>query len=254
MANVNDTYFEGHYKDIWRFLIPQELTPKEIDFMISFFNLDQHSKVLDLMCGYGRHSIGLAEKGIAVTAVDNLQEYITEINFKSNDSDLNIKTIQTDVLGFRMVNEFDLAICMGNSLNFFNAEDTLNILLNTNDSLKENGQLLINTWSLSEIVIPGFVPNTWSEINGMKYLQNSKYLFHPTRIEWDSYIISPNGLTEQKKAIDYIYSVSEIETILKRSGFELEKIFSIPGRKVFTLGEPRAYIVAKKIKKKQAHA
>jgi 2-polyprenyl-3-methyl-5-hydroxy-6-metoxy-1,4-benzoquinol methylase len=248
MANVNDTYFEGHYKNIWRSLIPKELTPKEIDFMISFFTLDQHSKVLDLMCGYGRHSIGLAEKGIGVTAVDNLHEYITEIDQKSTDSDLTIKTIQTDVLKFRMANEFDLVICMGNSLNFFNAEDTKKILQNAHASLKENGQLLINTWSLSEIVIPGFVPNTWSEVNGMKYLQHSKYLFHPTRIEWDSYIISEDGQIEQKKAIDYIFSVSEIESMLVDAGFELVEIFSIPGRKVFALAEPRAYIIAKKLK------
>jgi SAM-dependent methyltransferase len=254
MANVNDTYFEGHYKDIWRFLIPQELTPKEIDFMISHFNLDQHSKVLDLMCGYGRHSLALAEKSIAVTAVDNLQEYISEITQKSQEKNLAIKAIQTDVIGFRMVNEFDLAICMGNSLNFFNADDTKKILINACDNLKEDGRILINTWSLSEIVIPGFVQNTWSEINGMKYLQHSQYLFHPTRIEWDSYIISQDGLIEQKKAIDYIFSVAEMETILKSAGFELETIYSIPGRKIFTLGEPRAYLVAKKIKKTPDHA
>ena len=47
--------------------------------MLQYFNLQPGSKVLDLMCGYGRHAIALAKKGIEVTAIDNLEEYINEI-------------------------------------------------------------------------------------------------------------------------------------------------------------------------------
>ena len=46
MSNINDTYFDGYYKDIWRSIIPAELTVKEVDFMLSYFNLKQGSKVL----------------------------------------------------------------------------------------------------------------------------------------------------------------------------------------------------------------
>ena len=34
MGNINDTYFDGHYKEIWKTIIPAELTGKEIDFII----------------------------------------------------------------------------------------------------------------------------------------------------------------------------------------------------------------------------
>ncbi|MBL0273648.1 MAG: class I SAM-dependent methyltransferase [Chitinophagaceae bacterium] len=80
MSNINDTFFDGSYKDIWRKIIPEELTVKEVDFMLSYFNLQPGNKVLDLMCGYGRHAIALARKGIAVTAIDNLEDYTREIN------------------------------------------------------------------------------------------------------------------------------------------------------------------------------
>ena len=62
MENINDTYFDGYYKDIWRNLIPDELTVKEVDFMLNYFGLNHGNKILDLMCGYGRHSIALAKK------------------------------------------------------------------------------------------------------------------------------------------------------------------------------------------------
>ena len=62
MENINDSYFDGYYKELWRSIIPGELTIKEVDFMLPYFHLQPGSKVLDLMCGYGRHAIALAQK------------------------------------------------------------------------------------------------------------------------------------------------------------------------------------------------
>ncbi|MCX8020370.1 MAG: class I SAM-dependent methyltransferase [Chitinophagaceae bacterium] len=74
MTNVNDTFFDGSYKYIWKNIIPGILTERETEFMISYFGLRPGSRVLDLMCGYGRHAIALARKGMEVTGVDNLPD------------------------------------------------------------------------------------------------------------------------------------------------------------------------------------
>jgi hypothetical protein len=46
--------------------------------------------------------------------------------------------------------------------------------------------------------------------------------------------------------VDYIFSINELESMMGRAGLRLKEIYSIPGRKKFTLGEPRAYLVAQK--------
>lgn len=247
MNNVNDNFFDGQYKDIWKTIIPAELTVKEIDFILSFFSLDQDSKVLDLMCGYGRHTIPLAKKGIAVTAIDNLDEYINEIKESATNDNLPIKAVKENVINYIDDVKFDLALCMGNSLNFFNAEHAELLLTNVYSQLNVGGYLLINTWSLAEIAIKSFTPNAWTEVKGLKFLVKNKYLFHPTRMEFTTTIISPDGKIEEKKGVDYIFSVSEMEKLLTKTGFSLKEIYSIPGRKKFTLGEPRAYIIAQKL-------
>lgn len=246
MDNINDSFFDGQYKDIWRAIIPAELTVKEIDFMLSYFNLDKDSHVLDLMCGYGRHSLALGRKGIQATAVDNLPDYINEIKDTVQKENLPVTAIAQGVLDFQSNEQFDLVLCMGNSLNFFNAKDTQKVLANVASLLKPGGHVLINTWSLAEIVIKNFVAKGWSEIAGFKYLTASEFLFHPTRVEAVSTIISPEGKIETKKSVDYIFSVSEMDTMLEQAGLKLKEIYSIPGRKKFTVGEPRAYIVAQK--------
>src|SRR5882757_6603502 len=123
MSNINNSYFDGHYKDIWRSIIPAELTPKEADFMMQYFNLQEDSKVLDIMCGYGRHALALAKKGIAVTAIDNLDDYIDEIQRISKEENIPVRAIKADVMEYKIDATYELAICMGNSLNFFNGED-----------------------------------------------------------------------------------------------------------------------------------
>jgi cyclopropane fatty-acyl-phospholipid synthase-like methyltransferase len=113
MNNINDSYFDGYYKNIWRTLIPVELTTKETDFMLQYFNLQPGNKVLDLMCGYGRHAIALAKKGVEVTAIDNLGDYINEIKDAAAKDNLPITAIQDDIIHFQTTDVFDLALCMG---------------------------------------------------------------------------------------------------------------------------------------------
>jgi SAM-dependent methyltransferase len=246
MENVNNSYFDGYYKEIWRSIIPEELTAKETEFMLQYFNLGKGSKVLDIMCGYGRHAIALARKGVEVTAVDNLIDYTDEIRDIVNKESIPVNVINGDVINFKTKDVFDLAICMGNSLNFFPAEDQIKLLSSISSQIKKGGYLLIHTWSLAEIAIREFKEKTWSNINGLKYLADAKYLFHPTRIETETITISPDGATEVKKAIDYIFSVAEMEVILDKAGFTVKELYSIPGRKKFTVGEPRAYLIAKR--------
>jgi SAM-dependent methyltransferase len=247
MSNINDTFFDGHYKEIWKTIIPDELTVKEVDFMLPYFDLLAGSKVLDLMCGYGRHAIALARKEIAVTAVDNLADYTKEISEAAAKEQLPLKVVTADVLSYDIDDTFDLAICMGNSLNFFNAADTTTLFTNIATHLKQGGHLLINSWSLAEIVFKDFKGKCWSYIGDLKFLNDSKILFQPTRIETESTILSPDGQSEIKAGIDYIFSINEMEAMLKEAGLILKEVYSIPGRKKFTLGEPRAYIVAEKL-------
>jgi 2-polyprenyl-3-methyl-5-hydroxy-6-metoxy-1,4-benzoquinol methylase len=246
MTNINDSYFDGFYKEIWRTLIPEILTTREIDFIIQYFDLQSGDNVLDIMCGYGRHTLGLARKGIKVTAIDNLPEYIYEIQEITKKENLPVKAIQSDVVNYKPDKEYDLAICMGNSLNFFNEEDTLNIMKAVFERLKPGGKFLINSWSLLEIVKEKFKEKNESRVGDMKFLTESKYLSNPTRIQTQSTIIAPDGSIETKTGVDYIFSLAEMETMLNKAGFHVKDLYSIPGKKKFEAGEPRIYIIAEK--------
>jgi SAM-dependent methyltransferase len=247
MSNINNDFFDGHYKEIWKTMIPAELTVKEIDFMVPHFNLQPGSRVLDLMCGYGRHALALGRKGIAVTAVDNLPDYVEEVKALAAAEKLPVQAYCSDILSYNSREIHDLAICMGNSLNFFNAADTVYLLRQVASQLKPGGSLLINSWSIAEIVFGKKQFNSWEKIGAHMFLSEAHIAFSPTRMEFDTITIAPDGQQELKKGVDYIFSLNEMEAMLLEAGFQLKEVYSIPGRKKFTLGEPRAYLVAEKI-------
>lgn len=245
--NVNNFFFDGYYKEIWRHVFPEKTTLAEIDFIMNDFKLNPGNSVLDVMCGYGRHTLELARRGIKVTAIDNLPDYINEIKEKATNENLPVECICTDVLEMQIDKQYDAVLCMGNSLQFFNEKDISRLLSNISEHLKPAGKLLINTWSIAEIAMKNFKDKSWSRFDELLFLTESKLLFHPTRIEISSIIIADSGDREEKTGVDFIYSISELETLLNKTGFELKEIYSIPGKKQFTVGEPRAYIVAEKL-------
>jgi SAM-dependent methyltransferase len=245
--NLNSSFFDGYYKEIWRHIFPEKITLVEIDFIVNEGKLHAGNSVLDVMCGYGRHSLELARRGIKVSAVDNLADYINEIREKADVGKLEVEAICEDVLEMHLDRQYDAVICMGNSLQFFNDEDTLRLLSNISAHLKPGGKFFINTWSVAEIAIKDFKDKYWSRIGDLLFLTECKLLFHPTRIVMNSTIITDHGEREEKTGIDFIYSISEMETMLNKTGFQLNEIYSIPGKKHFTVGEPRAYIVAEKL-------
>src|SRR5215207_7455300 len=109
--NINNTFFDGYYKEIWRNIFPEKITLAEIDFIINDGKLLRGNSVLDIMCGYGRHSLELGRRGLEVTAVDNLHDYINEIKEKAATENLPVKCICADVLDMQIDKQYDAALC-----------------------------------------------------------------------------------------------------------------------------------------------
>ena len=203
----------------------------ETEFIEEACALKKNDKVLDIMCGYGRHAIQLGKRGYDVTAVDNLQDYIDGIRAIAKKENLLIECLESDVMQMDLIKTYDAVICMGNSFSVFDYDNSIQLLLNISSHLKRGGKLIINTWMIGEIVIKDFKEKGWNYVGGYKYLVDNKYLFNPSRIESEHILISSEGQIETKKAIDYIFTFSELEKMLNDSGFVVKEIFSSPKMK-----------------------
>jgi len=243
-TNINDRFFDSSYQYAWKGIIPTGLTEAEVDFIIELGRLEANTLVLDLMCGYGRHALELARRGIPVTAVDNLPNYTDEIRDIAQKEGLPVEAICSSVTTVALEGKYSMAICMGNSFAFFNREDAVSLLSKIKKSLRPGGLLLINSWMVAEIAIRHFKERDWHYAGEYKCLLEYKYLLNPSRIESEQTIISPDQSVEVLKGVDYIFSLSEMETLLDEGGFRSKAHYSTPRKKTFVLGDGRIYLLA----------
>lgn len=246
-TNINDNFFNSAYKEVWRKLTPPGLTGVESAFLEEVLRLEPGQSVVDLMCGYGRHAIELARKGYSVTAIDNLQAYISELKQVAEAENLSIEAAAENVLTYRFNKTFDAAICMGNSFAFFNKANATELLSKTARQLKPGGRLVLNSWMTAEIALKHFKEKEWLQVDGFKYLMQYRYQFFPSRIESEHTLIAADGKIETLNGVDYIFSMDELDDMMKTAGLEIIDLFSTPKKKKFTIGDPRIYIVSEKI-------
>jgi cyclopropane fatty-acyl-phospholipid synthase-like methyltransferase len=245
-VNINDTFFNGVYKEVWRRLIQPGLSEAECDFLIDVAHLQPGDAVLDLMCGYGRHALELAKRGYAVTAVDNSTDYIAEIETTAQENAWPVNAIASGALEVNLTGTYKAAICMGNSFAFFNREDALALLKKVAAHLEDNGVFVINSWMIAEIAIRHFREKDWNEVPGFKCLISNRYCFQPSRVESEHIIIDDNGSMESIHAVDYIFTLSEMEGMFQEAGLKTKGLFSTPKKRPFRLGDNSVYIVAGK--------
>ena len=245
-SNINDTFFSGTYKEVWRKLIPAGLSEMECDFIEDVAGLQKGEAVLDLMCGYGRHALELARRGYRVTAVDNSVDYISEIQAAATREALPVEAFAQGALEVQPDRLYKAIICMGNSFAFFNRQEAGGLLQKLSAHVQPGGILLINSWMIAEIAIKHFREKEWYEVDDYKYLLDYRFHFRPSRIESEHTLVSKEGNVEVINGVDYIFTLAEMEAMFGEAGLTTKHLFSTPRKRPFKMGDNRIYIVAGK--------
>jgi cyclopropane fatty-acyl-phospholipid synthase-like methyltransferase len=246
-SNINDHFFDGNYKEVWRRMIPPGLSEAECEFIEDVAALQKGDRVLDLMCGFGRHTLPLARRGFRIDALDNSSAYLSEIESIAFAEALPIDCQISSALEATFSHHYKAVICMGNSFAFFNRADGVALLLKIAKHLKEDGILVINSWMIAEIAIKHFREKEWYEVQGYKYLLDYRFCFQPSRIESEHTIISSDGTIESLKGVDYVFTLAELEEMFREAGLTTKIFYSTPRKRPFKMGDNRIYIIAGKI-------
>lgn len=244
-TNWYKTFFNGLFLKLWANAIPEEYTAAEVRFIKDITALAPKSNILDVPCGYGRHSIAFAQEGYSVTSIDIAETYIQELQDAALKQELPISAIQADILEYDIKGSFDLAICLGNSFSYFSYSFMLKFASKIYTVLKDGGIFLIHTGALAESILPSLKENEWMGIKDMLFLTKRTYHATDSILQCD-YSILNQEQREDSTAYQYIFTLAEVRRLLTEAGFTQIEQYSGFEKTPYKLGDRQAYIVARK--------
>ncbi|MCD4685278.1 MAG: methyltransferase domain-containing protein [Anaerolineae bacterium] len=125
-------------------------TDTEVQFARAYLDLHPGDHLLDLGCGWGRHSLPLAAYGVQVTGVDVSHELLTLARHNARRHDLTVRWVEADIARLPLRGTFDaVAQFCDNFLAWFaDREQARAALWNVAHMLRPGGRLLIgkNDW------------------------------------------------------------------------------------------------------------
>lgn len=177
---ITQTWFSSWFDSPYYHILYKERNFREaqifMDNLTHYLNMDEGSKVLDLACGKGRHSIYLNQLGYDVLGVDISENSIAIANKNANES----LHFQVHDMRNPFETKFDGIFNLFTSFGYFeNESDNLKTLIAIKDSLSEYGFGVIDFMNVNN-VIANLVPEEVKIVDEIH--------FHIKRYHIDGYI------------------------------------------------------------------
>lgn len=123
-------------------------TEQEIDFLVDALGLRPGSRVLDVGCGPGRHSLALARRGIATVGVDHSPEFVQLARDAASAEHLPADFVELDVRELRYDSEFDATICLcQGGFGLLGGRDEPAVFRGIAGTLRPGGRLALSAFS-----------------------------------------------------------------------------------------------------------
>lgn len=238
-------FFSGLTCEMWEKAATSEWTKNEVDFLIDTLTIKPDDHILDVPCGFGRHTIELAKRGFIMTGIDISAEYIQKLNEQVDTEKLPVQVIQGDVLTTKLGRSFDGAYCLGNSFGYVDYTGMAVFIENVSDALKPGARFVINSGMVAESILPNF-PKTGHYVLGdltmdirNSYVVGESYM--ATELTY-----TREGRSETHYFKHYIYTLSEIKRLLASYGLQTIAVYNSTEKLDYQLGDQQIYLVAEK--------
>lgn len=187
--------------------------------LIGTLQLDPSSRVLDLACGKGRHSVTLNKLGYSVLGVDLSSNSIQQAKCFEND---RLKFAVHDMREIIDGEKFDAVFNLFTSFGYFDALcDNECVIRSIHSMLKEEGYLVIDFMN-AEKVISNLVLQEVKSVDGIDFHIERNYdgthIFKHIRFEADE---RAHHYTERVQAL----KLGDFEKLLSENGFTIIRTF-----------------------------
>jgi len=237
-------FFDEHYLKMYEDL--EKETSREVECITKMMDLKRKAKLLDLCCGYGRHSIEFAQRGFEVTGYDLSDSFIEKAKKDSSELGLKIEFVRGDMRKLPFDHQFDAVVNIFTSFGFFDSEsDDMKVTKGVSRALKKGGLFLLDLKN-REYLIRNFQRRRWTQKEDFVWLEDSFFDLFTSRWETTRTLLFGNGRKKEYSFSLRMYTFTEILNLLKKSGFILEAVYGDFDFREYSLDSPRMILISRK--------
>ncbi len=216
-----------------------------VSLMLESTNLEFGSKVLDLCCGNGRHSLLLAERGFDVVGID-YSKNLLEIAKKSLET-YNTKFFRQDMRHSYPSAPYDCICNMFTSFGYFDIEnDNRTVIYRISEALKTGGYFFFDYLN-AEYIRATFNPFTETILDNATIIQKRTITETHVKKRIEIYIENqskPDVFEEKVR----LYSPEQLKAILQSYSISTVKQYgNYSGSPFLEDSSPRCIIVGQKL-------
>jgi SAM-dependent methyltransferase len=228
----------------WRAAVPAEATRAEVDFLERFAR--PGSRILDVPCGSGRHSLELARRGHRVTGLDVSAEAIDFARGCARDEGLDVDLRVGDMAGIPTDLRVDLAICMGNSFGYLEHAGTQRFLADLAGIVEPGGALVIDSGFVAESLLPGLeLEEPPMTIGGIEAVSVNEYDVADSR--WITHFTFRRGeQVHRGMSVQHVYTAAEIVRMVRAAGFASTELYGDVSGAPYAFAAARLLLVARR--------
>jgi SAM-dependent methyltransferase len=249
MSTADPDWFEGFFDEEYlQFAVdrfPGEETAAEVDVLADALGLREGSRVLDLACGHGRHSVELARRGCAVTGVDLSEPSLELAAARAAEAGVAVRLERADMRRIAFTAEFDAVVNMFTAFGYFEDGDNRLVLERVAAALVPGGAFLM------EIVNPvsvfaRFEARGWHTLSdGSVMLEERAYDAPRGRFE-TCWTFVRGGERREQRFSHRAYTAPELAAMAAAAGLGVERFWGGFDGSDLEMGSRRIVMVARK--------
>lgn len=210
----------------------KERTRYELPFLKRVLGLRPGTKLLDVCCGVGRHSLPLAKAGVDVTGLDVSPVYLAEARRRAKKAGLNLRLVRGDMRRANFKAEFDAAMNLWTSFGYFStAADDLAALRAARAALRPGGRFLLETINggrISRILRLqeqlGLDTERWTEMPDGTLVLEDPSLVDGGRAVRTRWIFIKGASRRDLVTRIRLYTAKTLGALAERAGFTVERV------------------------------
>ena len=224
--------------------LTDERTDAEVNALVRLLELETPRKILDLACGFGRHTNRLAALGHTMTGIDITPGFLEIARQDAIRRNVEVQYQLGDMRGLTFENEFDRVMIIFTAFGYFTDEENYQVLINARNALKAGGLLIFDTKN-RDFLSKELRPFSVVDKEGNMMIDRLSFDSIQGRF-YNKRVVFRDGVRKDKPFFVRLYNPNEIQALIKQAGMELHHIYGGWDATEFSSDSHRMVVIARK--------